>query len=351
MKRLVLFFLLFYGISLFAGPKYAIKSGYIEYQLSGSTNGVKKIWWDDYGSKSRTEERSVTETKIFGMVSREEKNQVDIINGYDIYSYNPESLSGTRSQNPFGDLGESLTENLTEAEQKELADQILNSLGGSISGSEKILGKNCAIMELMGSKSWIYKGILLKSDTRVMMIQNTQTAVVFKENEKPAASLFIPEANIEFQDLTVMQEAYESEYADDDSDDNADNDEPIIPVNYSFDKFQSVITGFSAEDYRQLMVVDEEGQYIATYMKGFGNLISIVLSSAQMHPEFPGLETFRDGGKTCHYGIVNDDGNEVSVLIVEYPAQDMALLISSKTMGQQQQSKEQMLTYARQLKF
>lgn len=34
---------------------YLVKSGYVEYELTGSIKGVKKIWWDDYGDKEREE--------------------------------------------------------------------------------------------------------------------------------------------------------------------------------------------------------------------------------------------------------------------------------------------------------
>jgi hypothetical protein len=351
MKRfaIVLFCLVFSAQTM--AQKYAIRSGYVEYELSGTTKGTKKIWWDDYGAKSRTEEKSVSETKVFGMVSRDEKHQIDIISGADIYSYNPANKSGTKSKNPYGDLGKAIMEQLTEQEQKELAEQILQSLGGSIIGTETILGKKCDIVEVMGSKSWIYKGILLKSDARVMMIQNIQTAVSFRENEKVPSSKFIPDAGVQFQDLTALEQGYLSgnDYADDDSDD-ADED-PIVPVNYPFDKFQNAISQVNIEGYNRLMVINEDGQYIATYMKGFGNIIAVILSSNQNQEPISGLESFRDGGKNCHFGIVEDDGSEASVLIVEYPQNDMVLMISAKSMGTPQLSKPQMLSFARQIKL
>ena len=38
--------------------KYAIKSGHIEYELTGSTTGTKTVWWDNYGDKLFEETKS-----------------------------------------------------------------------------------------------------------------------------------------------------------------------------------------------------------------------------------------------------------------------------------------------------
>ena len=66
---LVIFMFTVLSCNLFAQAKaqrYAVKSGYIEYKLGGNTSGTKKVWWDDWGNKTRTEEKSTSETVILG---------------------------------------------------------------------------------------------------------------------------------------------------------------------------------------------------------------------------------------------------------------------------------------------
>ena len=54
MKKLTLFAIfavLFSGLQ--AQPKlFEVKSGHIEYKLTGNTVGTKSFWWDDYGAKT-----------------------------------------------------------------------------------------------------------------------------------------------------------------------------------------------------------------------------------------------------------------------------------------------------------
>ena len=71
----------FWANSQNKADQYLIKSGYIEYELTGSTKGTKKIWWDEYGDKERIETKSSSEVKIFGMVQKDEEHSIHITNG------------------------------------------------------------------------------------------------------------------------------------------------------------------------------------------------------------------------------------------------------------------------------
>ncbi len=49
-----------------------------------------------------------------------------------------------------------------------LPEDMMKSAGGKKTGKEKILGYNCDIREVMGSKIWMYKGVPLKTENNMM---------------------------------------------------------------------------------------------------------------------------------------------------------------------------------------
>ncbi|MEA1972427.1 MAG: hypothetical protein U9N34_03915, partial [Candidatus Cloacimonadota bacterium] len=141
MKKILSLTLVLFIISgLFAENKltrYAIKSGFVKYELTGSTIGSKTIYWDDFGEKSRTEIESTTEIKVFGIGKTTNEHQVTITVKDKFWNNDlikNEASSGTLPY--YKDINDE-AENMTEAEQEEYADELLASLGGEQVGSEK----------------------------------------------------------------------------------------------------------------------------------------------------------------------------------------------------------------------
>ena len=81
--------LLLYGIK--AQPVYnfvktfEVKSGFVEYTMSGSLSGQILFWWDDYGMKYREE------VFLEGEIS-----SISVSDGSFFYHLNPESLTGNK---------------------------------------------------------------------------------------------------------------------------------------------------------------------------------------------------------------------------------------------------------------
>ncbi len=179
--------------------QFLVKSGYIEYELTGSTKGTKKIWWDNYGDKEREEIKSVSEVKIFGMVQKEEVHSIHISNGdkyWDINLLDGTGVTGDDSNYDAVDF----SEDMTDAEKKKFEEDLLNALGGKRLDPENFLGYKCEIIEVMGAKSWLYKGIALKSTANMMGIEVNETAIKFEENKNIPASKFEPPVDIEFKE-------------------------------------------------------------------------------------------------------------------------------------------------------
>lgn len=210
MKRILVFLaaIVYSTISIAQKQEYkqfAVKSGYVEYELSGNTIGTKKFWWDNFGEKSRTEIKSTTTIKIFGRTNKEEQNSVSIADGTRVYAWDLIKGSAYKTSNAeYIDMGKELTKDMSEAEIEQMGQDIIDALGGERLGTEKILGKTCEVIKLMMAKVWIYKGIPLKSEAKLLGITTSEIAIEIKENINIPQSTFTPDKGIEFQEIDSM---------------------------------------------------------------------------------------------------------------------------------------------------
>lgn len=170
-----LFSLILTLTTLYADTKrYEVKSGVIDYTISGSgemmgiktqMSGTNKVIFKEWGNielhhnTSRSvvmgrEEHTKDTTKI-------ENGKVYVVD-YDqkiIVEYETSKLIHTQ----YKDLAKSSKE-------------MLNEMGGKKVGEESILGYTCEIWEMPQIKLWLYKGIALKSKANIMGITNTMEA-------------------------------------------------------------------------------------------------------------------------------------------------------------------------------
>ncbi len=72
MKKKLIFILmtLVFCSNIFANV-YGVKSGYVEYKLTGYEQGTKKLWFDDYGKYIREEFDTVITMELLGQVTKE----------------------------------------------------------------------------------------------------------------------------------------------------------------------------------------------------------------------------------------------------------------------------------------
>lgn len=209
MKALVILFILAFSLSLGAEEKadrVAVKSGHITYELTGSTKGTKTIWWDNYGDKSYEEIKSTSEIKMFGMVNKEEVHTVTIMIGDKFWSANLLDHTGQKGTMPYYDAAQEIAEDMSDAEAKQLEQQLMDALGGEKLGPEIFLNRTCEVMKIMGAKAWVYKGMLLRTEAKIMGIEANEIATVFKENISVPASKFKPLSTINYEEVAQMQE-------------------------------------------------------------------------------------------------------------------------------------------------
>ncbi|NPD44633.1 MULTISPECIES: DUF4412 domain-containing protein [unclassified Lentimicrobium] len=332
--------------------RFAIKSGRIILELSGSTTGTKTIFFDNYGDKYHEHEKSVTEVKMFGITDRTNVDKITIMNGERFWTIDNIEGDNMEGNLPYYKSSHQMVENMSEAEQKKMADDLLKAMGGQKLGTEEVLGYDCEKMSVMGSEIWVYKGITLKSEANIMGIISNEVAIEFEKNPSLSDEIFEAPEGKEFENLDELQQAAfggmdmsmsmeEEEYEDDD----------IVAVTYPFDKFQKVINGFNPEGYVRAMVMQQDGQHVAIYMQGFGNIISVMATSDENlvdeQEDFAQFESFRHDGKTMRFGDLTTDGTVGKALIIPYEEHDMYILLLSAP----GKSKEALLDMADELDF
>jgi len=329
--------------------RFVIKSGRIVYELSGSTTGTKTIYFDNYGDKFHEHEKSVTEVKMFGMTDITKIDKITIMNGEKFWTV--DNIEGDNMQGtlPYYKSSHEMVNNMSEAEQKKMADDMLKSMGGQKQGIEEVLGYDCEKINVMGADTWIYRGMALKSEVNVMGIVSNEVAVEFEENPSLSKSLFEAPSGKDFEDLDQMQQAA---FVSMDMSMSIDEEEDdIVPISYPFEKFQKAMNNFNPEGYAKTMVMQQDGQHIALYMQGLGNVISVMATSdenmVEEEEDFAQFESFRHDGKTMHYGDLTEDGMVAKALIIPYEEHDMYILL----LAAPGKDKEAMLDMADQLDF
>ena len=169
--------------------RYGVKSGVIEYVLSGSQEGTKTLYFDSWGMRQAEYTRSVFTIKGY----TKPINVVSIIDGEYQYNINMDQNSGTRTRNPILRTMEQLQD---QKGFNEFGEQMLLNMGANKIGSEDFLGKSCDVYEMKstGTKLWVWEWLTLKSITQSRGIEINLTATRINEGGSvPSEKFKIPE--------------------------------------------------------------------------------------------------------------------------------------------------------------
>jgi len=169
--------------------RYGIKSGVIEYIITGSQEGTKTLYFDSWGMRQAEYTRSILSVGGF----TKSLNIVNIIDGEYQYMINMDQNSGTKTRNPVLKAIEQLK---NQKGFNEFGEQMLLSMGANKIGSENFLGKDCDVYEMKntGTKLWIWEWLTLKSETKSGGININLTATRINEGSSVSSEKFkIPE--------------------------------------------------------------------------------------------------------------------------------------------------------------
>lgn len=182
MKIWGLFFALILATStLHAETKrYEIKSGIIEYTISGGGNMM--------GIQTQIDGKGKTLFKKWGEVELREETSKSVIMGREEQTHQTTKIDHDKvyivdyEQKTIHQYDHTM---LMPSEHKDLAksakDMIL-SMGGTKTGEESILGNLCEVWEAKHMKLWLHKGIMLKSKVRIMGRTHTTEATNIQFN-------------------------------------------------------------------------------------------------------------------------------------------------------------------------
>jgi hypothetical protein len=169
--------------------RYGIKSGVIEYIITGSQEGTKTLYFDSWGMRQAEYTRSILSVSGF----TKPLNLVNIIDGEYQYMINIDQNSGTKTRNP---ILKSIEQLKGQKGFNEFGEQMLLSMGASKIGSESFLGKDCDVYEMKntGTKLWVWEWLTLKSETNSGGLNINLTATRINEGGSvPKEKFKVPE--------------------------------------------------------------------------------------------------------------------------------------------------------------
>ena len=184
----------FFATGVFAQPEYSfsrsfgVKSGHVEYRLTGELSGTKSLWWDDWGAKYREE---IDTKELFGAGKKREtilSHSLALSDGEYFYTVNMRTMTGTKVRADVA-LG---AERLYGAPR-----------GRPLAGkSAKVLGRECDATERGGATVFSYKDVPLRVHELTKSGERVMEAVRFEENVASASSRFAPPAKAKIEDAT-----------------------------------------------------------------------------------------------------------------------------------------------------
>ena len=186
--------------------RYNVKSGIIKYKsttsgkMMGSKitgSGSESLYFKDYGALELREEQSTKTTRIkfFGrekVKTDKEHSMNKLDNGK---NYLVDFKTKTITENTDAAM-EMMKQSNTDA--GEAGKGMLKSMGGEKIGNETYQGYNCEVWKIPGGKQWLYKGVMLKIEMKVLGITTVKEATSVKFNVSvPSSSFKLPDFPIQ----------------------------------------------------------------------------------------------------------------------------------------------------------
>ena len=175
--------------------RYEIKSGIVEYAISGGGNmmgiqtnieGTSKAVFKEWGNVELHEET----TKSIIMGREEHTRQTTKIDAGKVYVVDYEQKNIVQYDPSM----------LIQPEHKELAKsakEIMLSMGATKTGEETIHDYPCEVWETKHMKLWLHKGVMLKSNARVMGRTHTTEATNIQFN------ISVSDADLKLPDFPI----------------------------------------------------------------------------------------------------------------------------------------------------
>lgn len=341
-----------------------MRSGLVEYELSasgmGSTmKGTRTEWFDDYGNRTATLEKSTTTTKILGRETTEVKEDLSIVDGDTAYSIDLVKKTGYKGNiAEMKKMGAMMAQGMAGPGGVQNTRDFVEKNGGKWLPAETFLGRKCDVIEMLGVKTWTYKGVNLKSAGSMMGITTTQVATKFEENVRVPAAKFAVPAGIKIEEQQMPDEAAAfmrglSSGGEEDSqanlfaqamkqaqaesgDESGESDEDLGPPStLALPKFKAAVAKVQLPGLQRMPVISQDGDHgliLAGGESGFTIMAQRAALGAQFELGAAGkLSRFKHKGHDAFFAQMTDpDGEEMAFILVKYPEYNMGLMVSGK---------------------
>ena len=204
MRNLFLFFAVTFILSecvVSRAGDFPYDSAVITYRVSGQTQNGEEILRVKGEKTSRRRNLTI---KIFDRL--ENRDTLEIDDGEYVYNIDLNAKIGTKMFNPrkfLEDLSPSERE-ILDRSGRALVMGISGKLDHQPIGREKILGKECDVYQIEGIKSWLWEGIPLKTEMRIMGVI-TQEATDVRIDVPVSDNHFRVPGGIKITDITEQQ--------------------------------------------------------------------------------------------------------------------------------------------------
>jgi hypothetical protein len=298
MKHLFALILALIAVSVMAQNtrRYEFRSMVVTYKLESSgmgttSSGTKTLKIDDYGAKEAREEKSSSTTSLFGKTTKEDKHTLDLLAGDYGYSIDLINREGTRMNvtemaNAFRPAGMAMAKDLEKYQGKDGMKLFVEDNGGTWHGDETFLGKSCQVFSLMGVKMWMYKGLMLKSESTAYGMEIRETAQSVQENVSIPASAFALPDGITITDLDKMEglEGILGGLSENEDEQPAEGSPPGL----AYDRFVKATTGLKIPGYKYFMSDNSTTLYLTSYVKTENDQVVIFMENESRFYEMAG---------------------------------------------------------------
>jgi hypothetical protein len=190
------------------GP-YGFNSAFVEKTSETNTSGIiistsEIIYINDNGNVVR---REFTEQQNISMINQvTESSSITITDSDYITTWDPQTLIGTRMENPADDAFQNMTDDQAQQFGQNMADAMNTEL--TETGTGEVAGVMCtiytAVTNMMGmditTTTWIYENYLMKSVSEGAVTSNEEVTL-FNEGVNNDPGLFVVPDNVTITDV------------------------------------------------------------------------------------------------------------------------------------------------------
>lgn len=171
--------------------KFGVEQGIMEFKMTTmGMSSTMEMYWRDYGKENAT----ITTMNMMGMNTT---SHTIITNNY-VYTWDNMTGMGTKVQ-------VDMDKNNMQINYNNLDKSMMDQYNMVEEGTDDVMGKTCKVYTMnyngVKSKTWVYKGMALKSESTMAGVKTVLEVTKLEEGTEPPADVFeIPE-NIKFQDI------------------------------------------------------------------------------------------------------------------------------------------------------